>query len=63
MTPTVDVLVWEEEGSLDVCASVGKRLFVIERVVAGLSRGINDGVLSVVAETEGVIVGLADELR
>lgn len=49
--------VWEEEGSLDVCAGVGRKSFVIEKVVAGLSMG-TDG--TGVGETEGVIVDLVD---
>lgn len=57
------MFVWEAEGSLDVCASVGMKLFVIERVVAGLSMEIDDTVLSVVAGTEGAMVDLADDLR
>lgn len=71
MAPTVNVLVWEEEGSLDVCASVGEELFVIERVVAGVSRRVDSTASLVVAETEGVVVvvavvlvvGLADDLQ
>ena len=31
--------------------------------MAGLSRGVDDTVLSVVAETEGAMVDLAEDLR
>jgi len=52
--------VWEGEGALDVCESVGKRLFEISRVVAGVSRRVESAVYGVSVAVVGVKVELVE---
>jgi len=58
--------VWEGEDSLDVFEGVGKRLFEISRVVAGVSRGVESPVYSATVAGVGVkveLVELVNDLR